>query len=116
MPDDGSGDLAARVRVVERELERLREQVAQVALSAADAGAARVLAAGADRDVSEVRAELRAHTQVLNALREDQLSLRAEMGEFRQDMDGFREETRQGFATLNTGMTRIVELLESGDR
>lgn len=106
MPDDASGDLESRVQVVERELARLREQVA---LSAADAGAARVLAAGADRDVAEVRAELRAHTQVLNALREDQLSLRV-------DVDGFREETRQGFATLNTGMTRIVDLLERGDR
>ncbi len=106
MPDDAPGDLEARVQAVERELVRLREQVA---LSSADAAAGRVLAAGADRDVAEVRAELRGHTQVLNALREDQLSLRTEM-------DGFREETRQGFATLNTGMTRIVELLERGDR
>ncbi|WP_296368069.1 hypothetical protein [Pseudonocardia sp.] len=40
-------------------------------------------AAGADHDVSEVRQELRAHTGVLGALREHQLSLRAEMGELR---------------------------------
>ena len=47
----------------EREVARLREQVA---LTASDAAAARVLAAGADHDVAEVRAELRAHTQALN--------------------------------------------------
>ena len=50
---------------LEREVAQLREQVA---LSSANAEAARVLAAGADRDVAEVRA----HTQALNALRETQ--------------------------------------------
>ena len=49
--------------LLEREVARLREQVA---LTASDAAAARVLAAGADHDVAEVRAELRAHTQALN--------------------------------------------------
>ena len=56
-----------------------------------------------------MRAELRAHTRVLDSLREDQLALRTEMGEF-------REETRQGFAVVNAGMTRIVELLGRSDR
>jgi hypothetical protein len=55
---------------LERQVAYLREQNA---LIASDASAARTLAAGADRDVSEVRAELRAHTQVLNSLRETQL-------------------------------------------
>jgi len=40
-----------------------------------------VLAAGADREVSEMRTELRAHTQTLNALRETQLDFGREMGE-----------------------------------
>ena len=38
-----------------------------------DAAAARVLAAGADRDCSEMKAELRSHTTVLNAVRETQV-------------------------------------------
>jgi hypothetical protein len=38
-----------------------------------DAAAARVLAGAADRDVSEMHAQLRAHTRTLNALRETQL-------------------------------------------
>lgn len=38
-----------------------------------EAAAARALAAGADRDVAEYRAELRGHARVLSALRETQL-------------------------------------------
>lgn len=105
----------------------IRQQMAQ---SASDAATARVLAAGADHDVSEVRAELRAHTGVLNALRQDQLSLRAEMGEMRVEMgemrtelraeiEELRQETRQGFeetrrqfATVHTGLAQIVTLIE----
>ena len=63
-----------------------------------------MLAAGADRDVSEVRAELRAHTQGLNALRETQL----EQG---REITSLRQEMREGFATLGTGMAQITALL-----
>jgi hypothetical protein len=88
-------DLENRVAVLEREVARLREQVA---LTTSDAAAARVLAAGADHDVAEVRAELRAHTQALNALRETQL----EQGQKMSD----------GFSALNTGMAQITALLK----
>ena len=67
---DSDKDLENRVGILEQEVAQLREQAA---LSSSDATAARVLAAGADRDVSEVRSELRAHTRALNALRETQL-------------------------------------------
>ena len=97
--------LEARVEILEREVARLRELRERLGLIAGDAAAARVLAAGADRDVSEVRAELRAHTTVLNALREDQLALHTELGVL-------RTETRAGFATLGAGMAHITELLE----
>jgi len=103
MAEPAEESLETRVRSLEGEVARIRERLA---LSGADAAAARVLASGADRDVTEVRAELRAHAQVLNSLREDQLALRAEMGEF-------RDETRQEFAVVNARMTRIVKLLES---
>ncbi|HSZ29422.1 MAG TPA: hypothetical protein VK784_06645 [Pseudonocardiaceae bacterium] len=78
MPHD---DLESRVTSLEHEVVRLREQVA---ITSSDAAAARVLASGADRDVSEVRAELRAHTQGLNALRETQLELRETQLELRE--------------------------------
>jgi hypothetical protein len=94
-------DTPERVTAVEREVRHLR---ADLDGTARDAQAARLLAAGADHDVSEVRAELRAHTRAISALHDDQVELRAEMY-------AFRDETRQGFATVNAGMAQIVDLL-----
>lgn len=70
-----------------------------------------MLAARADRDVSEVRAELRAHTQGLNALRETQLEQGRAIAELSQDMGELRQEMRGGFATMATGMAQITALL-----
>lgn len=106
VPD--SDDIETRLAIVERDVARLREQVA---LTSSDAAAARVLAAGADRDVSEVRAELRAHTQGLNALRETQLEQGREITSLRQDFIELGREMREGFATLATGMAQITALL-----
>lgn len=83
------------MHLLEVEFARMREQSA---ITSSDAAAARVLASGADHDVSEVRGELRAHTQALNALRETQL----EQGQKMSD----------GFAVLNAGMTQITTLLQ----
>ena len=94
MPESDE-DLARRVAALEEAVRRLDEQGA---VSAADSAAARVLASGADRDVSEVRAELRAHTQALNALRETQ----------REQGDALRD----GFAKVNTTLQRIVDVLD----
>jgi isocitrate lyase len=101
--------METRLTLVEREVARLREESA---VTRADAAAARVLATGADRDVSEVRAELRAHTQALNALRETQLEQGQEMREQGQEMREQGQEMRAGFSTLNTGMVQITALLE----
>lgn len=105
VPDD---DAEARFARLEHEVAELREQVT---LARSDATAARVLASGADRDVSEVRAELRAHTQGLNALRETQLEQGREIAELRQEMSELRQEMQGGFATMATGMARITALL-----
>lgn len=70
-----------------------------------------MLAAGADRDVSEVRAELRAHTQGRNALRKTQLELRETQLEQGRKLTGLRQEMGEGFATLATGMVEITTLL-----
>ncbi|MGH3811799.1 MAG: hypothetical protein ACRDUV_05005 [Pseudonocardiaceae bacterium] len=91
MPDD---DLESRFTRLEREVVRLREETA----------AARALAALADRDVAEIRTELRGHHQVLNALRETQLG----QG---QKIDEQGREMRVGFATLGTGMAQNTSLL-----
>lgn len=122
-PDD---DFEARLAILEREVARLREQSILISSDATgarvDAAAARVLASGADRDVSEVRAELRAHTQALNALRETQLEQAREMregfAEIRAEMrEGFAEireelaEMREGFAKQAIGTAEIAALL-----
>lgn len=103
MPDDAT---EARFARLEHDVAELREQVA---LAKSDAAVARVLAAGADRDVSEVRAELRAHTQSLNALRQTQL----EQGRM---IDELRQEMHNGFATMATGMAQITALLTETKR
>ncbi len=119
---DSDNDLETRVGILERQVARLS---GQAALTSSDAAAARVLAAGADHDVSEVRAELRAHTQALNALRETQLEQGGAIAGLQQDVAGLRQELTEqgeaivsldqkmsaGFATLNTGMAQIVALL-----
>jgi hypothetical protein len=56
-------ELAQRDAALEAEVGVLRQEAA----------AARALAAGADRDVADYRAELRGHTRTLGALRETQL-------------------------------------------
>ena len=74
------------------ELERqVRELDRRVRSSAQDAAAARVLAGGADRDVAEIRGEIRdfrpATTSSFNAMRADFTDLRRECTELQQRVD-----------------------------
>lgn len=82
-------ELEARLTEVERQLVEVRQ----------DAAAARVLAGAADRDVSEFRQILNAHTSVLNALRQTQVEHQA--------------ENREGFAKVSVGMAQISALLQN---
>ena len=114
-------DIDSRLSAVAREVAQLRAQQGLTASDAA-AAAARVLAAGAEHDVSEVRAELRAHTSALNALRETQLEQgrRLDRMDDRFDgmdirFDGVEARMADGFATVGAGMAQIVTLLEGLD-
>ncbi len=115
---------------------QVRELTVEVRQSKQDAAAARVLAGGADRDVAEIRTEIRdfrqATTASFNAMREDITDLRRE---FRQEMDdrftgirremddrftGLRQEMHDGFAEMRgkfdataAGMEQIVRLLNT---
>ena len=75
-----------------------------------DAAAARVLAGAADRDVSEIRAEIRdfrhATNGSLNALREDFVDLRQDVARGFVEMRGKLDATA-------AGQQRIAELIES---
>lgn len=88
----------------------------RVDLSNIDAEAVRVLAAGADRGVAEVRAEFRAHTGALNALRETQLELRETQLEHGDHIAALDVRMREGFATVGVGMAEITALLGRTDR
>jgi putative NADH-flavin reductase len=81
-------ELERRIAAMEAELVVVRQEAA----------AARALAAGADRDVAEYRAELRGHTRVLSALRETQLDHYA--------------EHKADAAEIKSGLAQIVRLLE----
>ena len=112
-------ELDARLRNVERDVEGLKTENEQLRR---DVSAARVLAAGADQDVSGMHAAFRAQTMILNALRETQLEQEGRFGDridgldARMDgldarMDGLETEVRTGFAKMTVGMQQITTLL-----
>lgn len=79
--------------------QRIAAMEAELAIVRQEAAAARALAAGADRDVAEYRAELRGHTRVLSALRETQLDHYA--------------EHKADAVEIKSRLAHIVNLLES---
>ena len=100
-----SDDLEARVAALETQVRNL---TGIVRTSAQDAAAARVLAGGADRDVAQIRDEIRdfrqATTSSFNAMREDLTDLRTKVD------NGFTEIRGRLDATA-AGQQQIVELL-----
>jgi chromosome segregation ATPase len=124
VPDPADGDLERRVRRLEDEVVQLKDGLS---VSRADATAARVLAGGVDRDMSEIRTEMRAHRQSLNALRETQVefsqqlrSLDAKLdsntGSLQSQIDSLRSEMQQGFGMVHTGMAQIVAMLRDPEQ
>ena len=121
MPDSPD-DIETRVTILELEVVRLRDQIA---VTSSEVAAARVLAAGADHDVSEVRAELRAHTQAVNALRETQLEqgrsiagldqrvagLEQKVADLDQSVTSLDQKVIEGFSMLGSRMAQITALL-----
>ncbi|GGL23546.1 hypothetical protein [Nocardia jinanensis] len=95
------GNLGARVSALEGEVGELRERVRR---TEQDAAAARVLAGGADRDVSEIRAEIRdfreQNLRLHNATREDITDIRGKLDLLRGKLD-----------LLATGQQQIVNLI-----
>ena len=98
-------DLEARVSALE---ERVRELDERVRHSQQDAAAARVLAGGADRDVTEMRRENREfreqNTRVLNAMRED-------LADLRSHVDSGFAEIRGKLDAAAAGQEQIARML-----
>ncbi|MFJ3221590.1 hypothetical protein ACIPLC_37460 [Kitasatospora sp. NPDC086801] len=104
-------DLRGRPAALEAEVDRLREESA----------ATRTMAATANRDSAEVRTSLRGHTQVLNAIREDQIEQRQAMTRLAEavgvlvagqaEHGRMPEEQGRALETLVTGQTAVREEL-----
>ncbi len=63
---------------------------------------------------ARVRAELRAHTQGLNALRETQLEQSRALGEQRQEINGLRHEMREGFTSQGRRIDELEREMRGG--
>lgn len=87
-------DLAGRVRHTEQ-----------------DAAAARVLAGGADREVGEIRGEIRdfrqATTSSFNAMRADLTDLRQDLTDLRQQMDAGFDRIDGKFSTIDDEFAKV---------
>lgn len=98
-------DLEQRLEALENRVGELAERVRH---AEQDAAAARVLAGGADRDVTEIRAEIRdfrtAVTSSFNAHRED-------LNDLRTRMDTGFAEVRGRLDAAAAGQEQIVALL-----
>jgi chromosome segregation ATPase len=100
-------DLEARVAALETQFQELADRVRT---SEQDAAAARVLAGGADRDVAQIRDEIRdfrqAATSSFNAMREDLTDLRT-------GVDNGFTEMRGKLDDAAAGQQQIADLLNT---
>lgn len=100
-------DLEARVTALETDV---RDLAKEVRVGRQDAAAARLLAGAADRDVAEIRGEIRDFRQAtaasFNAMREDHLDLRSKV-----DL-GFTE-MRGKFDMVAAGHQHLADLLQT---
>jgi len=82
-----------------------------------DAAAARVLAGAADRDVSEIRGEIRgfrnATASSFNAMRQDFFDLRQDFADLREHVDQGFAEMRGKLDAAAAGQQQIVDLLQT---
>lgn len=101
-------DCEARLSALETQVSELTERVQH---SEQDAAAARVLAGGADRDVEQIRGEIRdfrqATTSSFNAMREDLTDLREDLNDLREDLTDLRKRVESGFAQVDRGFAEI---------
>lgn len=98
-------DLEARVAAVEARVADLAQRVQR---SEQDAAAARVLAGAADRDVTEVREEIR---DFRRAAMSGFNAMRADLTDLRQHMTTGFIEVRGRLDAAAAGQQRIVDLL-----
>jgi len=102
------GENAGMASLEEHE-QRITAVEVELAIVRQEAAAARALAAGADRDVSDYRAEIRGLTRMMSALRETQLD---HYRELRETQLAHYREHKADSAELKAGLAQIVRMLE----
>ena len=114
-----SDNLETRVTALETQVRDLTTRIRRVEQ---DTTAAHVLAGGVDRDVTEIRAEIRDFRQAMtagfNAMREDITGLRTGFTDLRTEMNNGFAAVNNGFAEMRgrfdataAGMEQITNLL-----
>jgi chromosome segregation ATPase len=107
-------DLEARVSALEARVGDLAERVRR---SEHDAAAARVLAGGADRDVADIRSEMREfrehNTRLHNATRQDLTDLRQDLNDLGTHVDDGFIELRGRLDAAAAGQQQIVAMLDT---
>lgn len=105
-----SEDLEARLTALE---DRVADLAGRVRNAEQDAAAARVLAGGADRDVTEIRSEIRdfrtATVSSFNAMREDLTDLRTQLHDGFTEMRGKLDATAAGQAQIVTLLSTLID-------
>lgn len=104
-----------RVGSIEELEARVAALESQIVLIRQDAAAARVLAGGADREVSTFGAKLDAQKRLIEALRETQIEHGGRLDNLERRLDSLEREMRSGFAKLATGQAEILALLRRAD-
>jgi hypothetical protein len=103
-------DLEARVTAPEGQVRELAERVRH---NQQDAAAARVLAGGADRDVTEIRREGREfreqNNRVLSAMREDLADLGSRVNNGFAEMRGKLDAAAAGQEQITTMLGTLIE-------
>ncbi|MGY4103592.1 hypothetical protein ACW2Q0_29120 [Nocardia sp. R16R-3T] len=112
-----SEDLEARVAALEGQV---RDLTGRMRSAEQDAAAARVLAGGADRDVTEIRSEVRDFRQAtvssLNAMREDLTDLRTQINDGFTEMRGKLDAAAAGQAQIVALLTTLMEHDDQDDQ
>lgn len=103
----------ASLENLEVRVERLEKSMADTRREAAEAG---MLARAADRDVSEIRDKINAHTRTLNALRETQVEHGKRLDKVDDRLDKLDRKVSDGFSMVNVGMAQIVALLRHAEQ
>ena len=105
MPDDES-PLEPRLSALEARMNEVE----------AEQAATRMLAAGTDRELSEVQVELRVHRTLIQALQQTQSETLTRVRAVERALDAGFAEMRAGFAEMRAGFDAIADRFAGVDQ